>query len=42
MSCMVVLWQIVARLVNDGALMEPTAKRAVETGFVSYKYQHRV
>jgi hypothetical protein len=30
------------RMVNDGALVEPTAKRAIETGYVTYKYQHRV
>jgi len=36
------LTQIVVRMVNDGVLMEPTAKRAVKTGYVSYKYQYRV
>lgn len=34
--------KIVVRMVNDGVLMEPTAKRAVKTGYVSYKYQYRV
>jgi ERI1 exoribonuclease 3 len=34
--------KIISRMVHDGVLVEPTAKRAVETGYVTYKYQHRV